>query len=591
MTVDPAASSEASPSIEAGTHPGRAARLGLAVILGLAAVLRFWHLDHNGYGREYYAAGVRSMLGSWHCFFFNAFDPAGFVSLDKPPVALWMQVASAGVLGFSAFSVMLPQVLEGLISVALLHHIVGRRFGRTAALLAALFLALTPISVAIDRSNNTDSCLIMVLLLAAWALIRAAETASVRLLVLSFALVGIGFNVKMVAALVVVPTFGLVYLCSATGLSTRRRLAHLGLAAVVLAAVSLSWVAAFDLTPPEKRPYAGSTKHNSMLELALLHNGLDRFASRVPGDRASRSSDAAPAVGMAPDAAIPTAAPPASTPALWDQTPVGPLRLATPHLAAQMGWWLPLVVAGVVLGGVPWPWRRRLCAAQADILVWSGWALTYALAFSFAGGVFHTYYVAVLGPPLAALAGIGTSLLWQRFRGGSLPRALPAVLLATAAWHAYIEQGNVGWRFEAWPGAMLVVAVGALMLAATGLRLLPRHDVAGRLSTGPAMSALLAMLVMPSAWALSTVLGRPNVAAPAADITQPSDSASYASGAAATVPARPRARKLLEFLRAHRQSERYLLAVPNALQAAPLIVRTGEPVMAMGGAIWAATRS
>jgi 4-amino-4-deoxy-L-arabinose transferase-like glycosyltransferase len=128
-----------------------------------------------------------------------------------------MQVASAGVLGFSAFSVMLPQVLEGLISVALLHHIVGRRFGRTAALLAALFLALTPISVAIDRSNNTDSCLIMVLLLAAWALIRAAETASVRLLVLSFALVGIGFNVKMVAALVVVPTFGLVYLCSATG--------------------------------------------------------------------------------------------------------------------------------------------------------------------------------------------------------------------------------------------------------------------------------------------------------------------------------------------------------------------------------------
>ena len=162
------------------------------------------------------------MMESLRCFFFNAFDPGAFVSLDKPPVALWFQVASAKVLGFSAFSVMLPQVLEGLVAVILIYQLVVRRFGESAALLAALCLALTPISIAVDRSNNTDSCLIMVLLLAAWALIRATEAASARLLILAMALLGIGFNVKMAAALGVVPTFILVYLIGSKGLSVRQ---------------------------------------------------------------------------------------------------------------------------------------------------------------------------------------------------------------------------------------------------------------------------------------------------------------------------------------------------------------------------------
>jgi 4-amino-4-deoxy-L-arabinose transferase-like glycosyltransferase len=512
------------------------------------------------------------------------FFRSGWIRLARQaPIALWLQVASAKMLGFNAFNVMLPQVLEGVVSVALLHHTVGRRFGRTAALLAALFLALTPISAAIDRSNNTDSCLIMVLLFAAWALIRAAETGSGGLLMLALALVGIGFNVKMAVALAVAPTFGLVYLYGAPGLSVRTRLVHLGLAAVVMAAVSLSWVTAFDLTPPAERPYAGSTMHNSMLELALLHNGLDRFIPRSSGDTASPGSEAAGAAGTTPDAATRTAAPSGQTTALWDRTPAGPLRLATPHLAAQMGWWLPMVVAGVALGGSPWRWRRRLSAAQAHVLVWAGWAFTYAIAFSLAGGVFHTYYVAVLGPPLAAMAGIGASLIWQRCRAGALPRALPAVLLITAAWHAYIELGNVAWQFEGWHSAMLVGAVGVLLLAAVGMWNLPPQRAAGRLSTGLMVSALLARLVMPAAWALSTVLVRPNVAAPAADITKLSDSATDVAVAEPPETSKPRSRKLLEFLGAHRQSERYLLAVPNALQAAPLIVRTGEPIMAMGG--------
>jgi 4-amino-4-deoxy-L-arabinose transferase-like glycosyltransferase len=87
----------------------------------LAAVLRLWRLNDNGYGNQYYAAGVRSMLESWHNFFFDAFGPNGFVSLDKPPAAFWIQVASAKLLGFSGVSVLLPQALERTAAVGLLY--------------------------------------------------------------------------------------------------------------------------------------------------------------------------------------------------------------------------------------------------------------------------------------------------------------------------------------------------------------------------------------------------------------------------------------------------------------------------------------
>ena len=170
-------------------------RCWLAVILIAAALLRGWDLGERGFITPYYLAGVR-MLMSWHNFLFNAFDPAGFVSLDKPPVAFWIQTLSAKLLGFSPFSVLLPQLVEGLAAILLLYALVRRRFGEAAGLCAALGLALTPIEVAVDRSNNTESCLVLVLLLAAWAAIRALETGRLRFLLLCALALGVGFNVK-----------------------------------------------------------------------------------------------------------------------------------------------------------------------------------------------------------------------------------------------------------------------------------------------------------------------------------------------------------------------------------------------------------
>lgn len=233
----------------------------LTAVLLLGAALRLWNLEQNGLGTEYYAAGVHSMQASLHHFFFLSFDPAGFVSLDKPPLAFWLQAISAKLFGFSGWSLLLPQVIEGLCAIALLHHLVARRFGRAAGLIAALCLALTPVSVAVDRSGNTDSALVLLLLLAAWALLRAIETQRLGWLLLCAVFGGLAFNTKMLAAFVLLPGFGIVWWLG-TRLSLRQRLPQMAMTAAMLIAVSLSWAVAFDLTPSTHRPYAGSSMHN-----------------------------------------------------------------------------------------------------------------------------------------------------------------------------------------------------------------------------------------------------------------------------------------------------------------------------------------
>jgi 4-amino-4-deoxy-L-arabinose transferase-like glycosyltransferase len=148
----------------------------IALVLLVAAAARSWQLSANGFGRQYYAAGVRSMMDCPRCMLFNSFDPSGFVSLDKPPIAIWLQVLSAKLIGFSGLAMLLPQVIEGLLAVLMVYLLVRRTFGTLAGSIAAGLLAITPAAVAVDRSNNMESCLILVLLCSAWAALRAAET-------------------------------------------------------------------------------------------------------------------------------------------------------------------------------------------------------------------------------------------------------------------------------------------------------------------------------------------------------------------------------------------------------------------------------
>jgi 4-amino-4-deoxy-L-arabinose transferase-like glycosyltransferase len=502
----------------------------------IAAVLRLWRLENNGFGTAYYAAGVRSMLqGAW-LFFYNSFDPAGFISLDKPPVAFWIQTAFAAVLGYSGWTIHLPQALAGVASVALLYRLVRWPFGVAAGICAALLLAAMPVAVAVDRSNNTDSWLVFFLLLAAAAALRGRGLS----LVAAMALLGVAFNVKMLAALVCGPALLLGWLLAGT-LDWRRRLSWMAASGVTLAVVSLAWAVAFDLTPQDSRPYAGSSHDNSMLELIVVHNGLERFV------RAPRTTTAPP----------PTPAPaPAPRLQAYDAVPVGPLRLASPALAAQFAWTLPLAVLGAVFG-----WRRR----RASVALWGTWALTYGVVFSAAGGIFHAYYLAALAPPLAALAGIGCFELWRRGSGH-----LALGLATTALWQGYITGASLGWD-ATWIGFPLV----ALLASAAAL---------WRAKRPPAVIGGVALLILPTLWALSTVFAPGNLTLPSSSLARwlgrddgrgPLLSRTY--GALTNDP------KLRAFLQEHRGETPLLLATPNALLAAPVIIHTGQPVMAFGG--------
>src|SRR5919201_5310469 len=273
-------------------------RFALGAVLALAAFLNFWQLDRLGYANTYYAAAVKSMLQSWHNFFFVSFDPGSFVSIDKPPLGFWIETASAKVFGFSGVSLILPEALAGVLSVAVLYRLVARIWGHGAGLLAALFLALTPVSVVTARNNTIDSLLVPTVLLAAWAVARAVETGKLRWLLLCAVLVALGFNIKMLEAYLVVPAFGLVYLVGARA-SWRKRLGHLAMATVVLLGVSLSWVTAVDPTPARARPYVGSSGTNSELSLALGYNGLQRLTRALFGHAARTASTGSGAAGGA----------------------------------------------------------------------------------------------------------------------------------------------------------------------------------------------------------------------------------------------------------------------------------------------------
>jgi hypothetical protein len=100
----------------------------LSAVLALSAFLDLSRLRSEGYANVYYAATVKDMLTSWHNFFFASYD-AGFVSVDKPPLGFWIQATSAYLFGFHEWSILLPQALAGILSVALLYHLLSCSFG------------------------------------------------------------------------------------------------------------------------------------------------------------------------------------------------------------------------------------------------------------------------------------------------------------------------------------------------------------------------------------------------------------------------------------------------------------------------------
>jgi 4-amino-4-deoxy-L-arabinose transferase-like glycosyltransferase len=550
--------------------------VGLASIVGLAAWFRLWRLDRNGFGNPYYAAAIRSMLKSPRNLFFGSFDPLGLVAVDKPPVALWIQAASAWAFGYHGLSVLVPQALLGVGCVVLTYGLVRRAFGGGAGLLAGLFVAVTPVSVADDRTNLPDTALVFVLLLGAWALAIALETGRRRWLLLSAVLIGVGYNIKMLAAFLVVPAFAAAYVLAAP-VGLWARFGRLACAAVVTAVVSLSWSLAVDLTPAVSRPYLGGSRNNSAVELAMGYNGLERVFGRPGKSVAAHPGAIEPKGGVTrAAAAVPGAG---GTPGF--DGAAGPLRFAGPVMAGQITWLFPLAILG---GGVAACRRPGWRPAGAALVLWLGWLVTHWLVFSLARGVLHEYYTTVMAPAIAALAGAGAVALWDGSRQGGAQRALaPLVIAATVAWQAYVIVQYPAWRVWLLPVVFAGAGMGTAVLMVARLRMTGSSET--RLARLAAGAVLASLLVGPVAWSLTPVMARGDSLMPLAD---PSVLVEGPRGI--PLPGRPAfeldargVRKLAGFLVANRHDEPIAMASMESFLAAPLIIEADLPAVALGG--------
>jgi 4-amino-4-deoxy-L-arabinose transferase-like glycosyltransferase len=451
-------------------------RLELWALLALSAVLDLWALDRNGFANTYYSAAVRSMTQSWHAFLYGSFDAAGVMTVDKPPLSLWVQALSAKIFGFSSWSVLLPQALMGVATVALVYDMTRRRFGRAAGFAAGLVLALTPITVAMSRHNNPDALLVLCVTAAVWALVRGLEDGRTRWVVLSGVCVGLGFEAKMAAALLVVPALAAAWLWVAPKgrlVAVRQLLAG----GAAMAVVGLAWPLLMWLTPAGQRPWIAGTSDNSIWSLIFGYNGLGRIAGQAGGPGGGVGG---PGGGGGPGGSTFGGQP-------------GVLRLFNQALGGQASWLLGFALVGGVALLLATRLRRGDARTGWLIAVGGTFAIT-AVTFSDAQGIFHPYYVSALAPFTAALTGAGAATLAQRGLAARVlaPLAVAAGILAEVV----ILRDNpaeLGWL----PGLLVVAGAGAIFVLGTAFD--------RRLRAIAVAVALGALLIAPATWAVQTI--------------------------------------------------------------------------------------
>jgi 4-amino-4-deoxy-L-arabinose transferase-like glycosyltransferase len=432
--------------------------LGLLV---LAAVLNLWALDQNGWANEYYSAAIRSMASSWHNFLYGSFDASGVMTVDKPPLALWVQTLSVKAFGFSSLAILVPQALMGMASVALVYDLTRRRFGRVAGGVAGLVLALTPMTVAISRHNNPDALLVLCSVAALWFVVRALEDGRTKWLVWAGVCVGLAFEAKMLVALMVVPGIAAAWLWVAPR-GRVKAVKQLLAGGAAMVAVGGAWPLLVALTPASDRPWISGTSDNSIWSLIFGYNGLNRIGGQAGGPQAFGGGG--PFGGSS-----------------------GPLRLLNDALGGQAGWFLGVaVVSGVAVLAAS---RLRRSDARTGWLIAVGGAfIVTAVAFSFAQGIFHPYYVSLLAPFVAALVGAGAAALP---RSALAPVAVAAGVLTELA---VLHNGSGGLD---WLEPVLVVGGGVGVAALTFGR--------DRIRSIVLAGALAVMLIAPAAWSVQTL--------------------------------------------------------------------------------------
>ncbi|HEX3540727.1 MAG TPA: glycosyltransferase family 39 protein [Acidimicrobiales bacterium] len=534
-------------------RPSRS-QLVTAAIGVLAAGLYTWNLAHVGMGNSYYAAAVRSGATSWKAFFFGSIDPGSFITVDKPPAALWVMSLSARLFGFSTWSMLLPEAAAGVGSVLILHRLVRQWAGDLSAHLAALAFAVTPVAALMFRFNNPDAFLTLLCLGAAWALWSALTTGRTRALVLAAALLGLAFDTKMLQAFLVLPAMALVYLVAGPP-KLGQRLLQLAVAGVTLLVAAGWWVAIVALWPAASRPYIGSTSNNSILSLIFGYNGLSRIFGSGGGGPGGGGGGGGGFGGAS-----------------------GVLRLFNADNGSQIAWLIPLAVAGLAAG--LWLTRRggRTDRGRAGWLLWGGWAAVAAGVFSLSKGIFHPYYSVQLAPAVAALAGAGSVALWHVGRRHKAAGwLLPAAILATAAVAVEILDRTPAYH----PGLRTAIAVGGA-LAAAGL-LAATYLRHWRLLTVAAVLAGGSLLAAPAAYSLTTVSSAVSGSIPVAGPGGAGGGLGRGGPGGGNGATSAETTALVSYLEAHRDGAQYLVAGFGSQSTAPIIIASGQPVITIGG--------
>jgi 4-amino-4-deoxy-L-arabinose transferase-like glycosyltransferase len=532
------------------------ARPALLAIAVVAAVAYGWGMAGASV-EPFYGAAARSMAESWHDFIFGAFDPAGTITVDKLPGALWLQALSLRVFGFHIWALVLPQVAEGVLTILVLYRAVRRLAGSAAGLTAAAVLAVTPITVLLSRGNVSDSLLILLLVLAADATSAALLTGSLPQLLLAGVWVGLAFQAKMIQAWLALPALAAAYLLAAPTARLRTRCAHVALAGLVTVVVSLAWMTAVSVVPSQDRPYVDGSANDSVYTQVFDYNGLGRLS----GNWATIAGPPSPLIVTSVESGQLLNAETFGIKLSWH-------RLLTGPFAADGGWLLPGAIVGAL--GVLVSRRRpgRRDPLRAAVVLWGGWWLILAVFFS-SGTYLNSYYVAALVPAVAALCGIGIAACGPRPWPARVRLIVAATVLGCAGYGAYLISGTATG-----PVVLTVVAL-VMAVAAAAQLLLPASGKAGHLTAVAFTGA--AVFLLPAAASVSSVIGG---LGPFDTPFEPSATAHNNQRLAAGAPA---ITKTVQRLELRTPPGNALLGTDTSGLAADFILYSGWEVLPIGG--------
>ena len=530
----PAPTPEAPPSGRNRTTPA------LVVLLTATALLYLWNITASGWGNSYYAAATQAGAQSWTAWLFGGLDAGGVITVDKPPAALWVSGLFARVFGFSSWTVLAPQAIEGVLAVWLLHATVKRTSGAVAGLIAGAVLAVTPVAVLMFRFNLPDALLVLLMVAGAYCTVRALEKGSGWWLALAGVAVGFAFLAKMGQALLVLPAFTAAYLLAAPTTLLKRFLHLLGAGLAVV--VSAGWfIALVELWPRESRPFIGGSDHDSLWELAIGYNGLGRIFGRGGGDgvvagggNANLGFGGEPGIG----------------------------RLFGASMGAEISWLLPAALVGMVAG--LWFTRRlpRTDRTRAALVLWGLWVLGNGIVFSFMGGITHPYYTVAVAPGVAALVAITGREMWRGREHLPVRVALATVVAAAGFWGFALLQ-----RFGEWVPALRWVVVALTVLVATAVVMGVRRVAALALVTSVSSTA---------------AFGVATAATPHGGSIPMSGPASHSrDGGTGRGPTGATSPELVERLKA--TTGTWAAATVSAQSAASLSLDSGKAVIGIGG--------